>query len=142
VPRNASIPVNRDPNYYDLGICGPYCEDMHDQTQYCGMFLTPSLRNTATRKAFFHNGAFHTLDDVMDWYVNRDLQPERFYSKDAGGNPVKYDDMPAQYRSNVDTADAPFNRKRGDQPALNKQEIQDVIAYLHTLNDGYRSNRK
>ena len=139
VPRNPAIPANRDPAYYDLGICGPYRTDMRDQVQYCGMFLTPSLRNTATRKSFFHNGAFHTLDAVMDWYVNRDLQPERFYSKDARGNAVKYDDLPAQYRPNVDTTDAPFNRHPGDQPALDKQEIQDVIAFLGTLTDGARS---
>jgi cytochrome c peroxidase len=139
VPRNASIPANRDPNYYDLGICGPYRKDMHDQVQYCGMFLTPSLRNTATRKVYFHNGVFHTLEEVMDWYVNRDLQPERFYSKDAGGKVVKYDDIPPQYRHNVDTTDAPFDRHPGDRPALDKQEIQDVIAFLHTLDDGYTS---
>ncbi len=139
VPRNATIPANHDPAYYDLGICGPYRTDMHDQVQYCGMFLTPSLRNTATRKVFFHNGAFHTLDEVLDWYVNRDLQPERFYSKDASGKVAKYDDLPAQYQSNVDTADAPFNRHPGDQPALNKQEIQDIIAFLRTLTDGYNS---
>jgi len=137
VPRNASIPANSDPAYYDLGICGPYRKDMHDQVQYCGMFLTPSLRNTATRKVFFHNGAFHSLDEVLDWYVNRDLQPERFYPKDSSGTVVKYDDIPAQYRRNVDTADAPFDRHPGDQPALNHQEIQDVIAFLQTLNDGY-----
>jgi cytochrome c peroxidase len=140
VPRNAAIPANRDPNYYDLGICGPYRKDMQDQVQYCGMFLTPSLRNTATRKVFFHNGAFHTLEEVMDWYVNRDLQPERFYSRDASGNVVKYDDLPPQYRRNVDATDAPFDRHPGDQPALNKQEIQDVIAFLHTLDDGYAAS--
>ncbi|HEX4078440.1 MAG TPA: cytochrome c peroxidase [Rhizomicrobium sp.] len=139
VPRNASIPANRDPNYYDLGICGPYRKDMRDQVQYCGMFLTPSLRNSATRKVFFHNGVFHSLDEVMDWYVNRDLQPERFYSRDAGGKVVKYDDLPPQYRRNVDTTDAPFNRHPGDQPALDKQEIQDIIAFLHALDDGYTS---
>jgi cytochrome c peroxidase len=139
VPRNAAIPANRDPAYNDLGICGPYRTDMRDQVQYCGMFLTPSLRNTATRKVFFHNGIFHTLEDVMDWYVNRDLQPERFYSRDAGGKVVKYDDLPAQYRRNVDTADAPFNRHPGDQPALNKEEIRDIIAFLGTLTDGYQS---
>jgi cytochrome c peroxidase len=139
VPRNPEIPANRDPNYYDLGICGPYRTDMRDQVQYCGMFLTPSLRNTATRKVFFHNGAFHSLDEVMDWYVNRDLQPEHFYPKDASRKTVKYDDLPAQYRHNVDTTDAPFDRHPGDQPALNKQEIQDVIAFLHTLDDGYAS---
>jgi cytochrome c peroxidase len=139
VPRNASIPANRDADYYDLGICGPYRNDMRDQVQYCGMFLTPSLRNAATRKVFFHNGVFHSLDEVMDWYVNRDLHPERFYSKDASGDVVKYDDMPAQYRHNVDTSDAPFNRHPGDEPALDKQEIQDVIAFLGTLTDGYRT---
>jgi cytochrome c peroxidase len=138
-PRNTAVAANHDPNYYDLGICGPYRTDMRDQTQYCGMFLTPSLRNTATRKVFFHNGVFHTLDQVMDWYVNRDLEPERFYSRDASGKVIKYDDIPEKYLHNVDTTDAPFNRHPGDQPALNKQEIQDVIAFLGTLNDGYRA---
>ncbi len=137
VPRNASIPVNKDPNYYDLGICGPYRTDMKDQTQYCGMFLTPTLRNTATRKFYFHNGEFGSLAEVLDWYVNRDLQPERFYPKDAGGKVVKYDDIPEKFRKNVDVTDAPFDRHPGDKPALNKQEIQDVIAFLNTLNDGY-----
>jgi cytochrome c peroxidase len=137
VPRNAAIPANRDAGYYDLGICGR--ADMRDQVQFCGMFLTPSLRNTATRKVFFHNGAFHTLDEVMDWYVNRDLQPERFYSRDASGQVTQYDDLPAQYRRNVDTADAPFNRHPGDRPALDSREIQDVIAFLRTLTDGYRA---
>lgn len=139
VPRSAAIPANRDPGYYDLGICGPYRKDMHDQVQYCGMFLTPTLRNTATRKVYFHNGMFHSLDEVLDWYVSRDLEPQRFYPKDATRNVVKYDDIPAQYRQNVDTTDAPFDRHPGDRPALNKEEIQDVIAFLRTLNDGYSS---
>jgi cytochrome c peroxidase len=141
VPRNPTIPANKDPDYHDLGICGPYRTDMRDQVQYCGMFLTPSLRNSATRKVFFHNGAFHTLEDVMDWYVNRDLQPERFYSKDASGKVVKYDDLPEKYRHNVDTTDGPFNRHPGDQAALNRQEMQDIIAFLGTLNDGYDSGK-
>ena len=139
VPRNKAIPANNDLAYFDLGICGPYRTDMRDQTQYCGMFLTPSLRNTATRQVFFHNGAFHTLDEVLDWYVNRDLEPERFYPRDASGKVVKYDDMPEKYRANVDVTDAPFDRKPGDKPSLNKQEMQDIIAFLGTLNDGYIS---
>ena len=71
--------------------------------------------------------------------MNRDLQPERFYRKDASGNVVKYDDMPAQYRRDADVTDAPFDRRPGNQPALNKQEMQDVIAFLRTLSDGYTS---
>jgi len=139
VPRNAAIPANSDTGYYDLGICGPYRKDMRDQVQYCGMFLTPSLRNVATRKVFFHNGVFHSLQDVLEWYVDRDLEPARFYRRDAGGAVVKYDDLPAQFRANVDTSDAPFDRRPGDPPALSKQDIRDIIAFLGTLNDGYGS---
>jgi len=137
VPRNVAIPADRDPAYDDLGLCGPYRADLHNQTQYCGMFLTPSLRNTATRRVYFHNGRFHSLDEVLDWYVNRDIEPERFYPRDATGTVVKYDDLPRQYRGNVDTVDAPFDRRPGDAPALNRQDMNDIIAFLDTLDDGY-----
>ena len=137
VPRNADIPANHNPQYHDLGLCGPFRTDMRDQSQYCGMFLTPSLRNVATRKVLFHNGVFHSLDKALDWYVNRDLHPERFYPRDGSGKVIKYDDIPAQYRGNVDTKDAPFDRHPGDAPALSEAEIQDVIAFLKTLSDGY-----
>ncbi|ANH75215.1 putative lipotransmembrane domain protein [Ralstonia insidiosa] len=33
--------------------------------------------------------------------------------------------------------DPPFNRRAGEKPALNDQEIRDVVAFLKTLNDGY-----
>lgn len=55
---------------------------------------------------------------------------------------MKYDDIPAQYRGNVDNTDAPFNRHPGDQAALNAQEIKDVIAFLNILNDGYSAPAK
>lgn len=138
VPRNPAIPANKDPKYFDLGICGPQRTDMNDQDKYCGMFLTPSLRNSATRQVFFHNGQYHTLEQVMDWYVNRDLQPARFYPKDAHGHVLKYDDLPTKYRRNIDTSDAPFDRHPGNAPALSAAEIKDVIAFLNTLTDGYQ----
>ncbi len=137
VPRNSAIPANRNPNYYDLGICGPMRTDARSETQYCGMFLTPSLRNAATREVFFHNGVFHSLTQVMDWYVNRDLQPARFYPRDSAGKVIKYNDIPAPYRGNVDIVDAPFDRHPGQPPALSKAEIREVIAFLNTLSDGY-----
>jgi cytochrome c peroxidase len=141
VPRNPAIPANRDPQCHDLGICGPIRTDMRDQKQYCGMFLTPGLRNVALRHVFFHNGVFHSLDRVLDWYVNRDLQPERFYPRDTAGRVVKYDDLPEQFRKNVDTRDAPFDRHPGDQPALSKADIRDIKAFLNTLTDGYVISR-
>jgi cytochrome c peroxidase len=137
VPRNSAIPGNRNPEYYDLGLCGPFRTDLRKQTQYCGMFLTPSLRNVALRHVFFHNGIFHSLRQVLDFYVNRDLHPERFYPRDAAAEVIKYDDLPARYHANVDTVDPPFNRHPGDAPALTPADIRDVIAFLETLTDGY-----
>ncbi|HQT42792.1 MAG TPA: cytochrome c peroxidase [Halothiobacillus sp.] len=141
VPRNPNIPANGDPHFFDMGICGPFRTDMSKQTQYCGLFLTPSLRNAATRHAFFHNGVFHDLTQVMDWYVNRDLHPERFYPKDAAGTVIKYNDIPAEYRKNVDTFDAPFNRHPGDAPALTQAEQADIITFIKTLTDADAKNQ-
>lgn len=137
VPRNPAIPANRDPRYYDLGLCGPWRHDLADQRRYCGMFLTPTLRNVATRHVFFHNGEFHSLHAVLDWYVNRDLHPERFYPRDAAGRPIRFDDLPPADRANVDSVDAPFDRHPGDAPALTEAGIDDIIAFLGTLTDGY-----
>lgn len=142
VPRNPAIPANRDPRYYDLGICGPYRTDLRAQTQYCGMFLTPTLRNAALRRVFFHNGVFHDLRRVLDFYVDRDIHPGRFYPRDAAGRVMRYDDIPPQYRSNVDTVDAPLDRRPGDVPALTPAQIQDVIAFLDTLTDGFTASRR
>jgi cytochrome c peroxidase len=141
VPRNRALPVNRNPKFYDLGVCGPFRSDLSTQTQYCAMFLTPTLRNAATRHVFFHNGVYHDLKQVVDFYNLRSTQPEKIYPHDASGHVQLYDDIPAQYRANVDVTDAPFDRKRGAQPALTDQDVQDVIAFLKTLDDGYRPSR-
>jgi cytochrome c peroxidase len=137
VPRNPAIPANRDPRYYDLGLCGPFRDDLRTQRQYCGMFLTPTLRNVARRHVFFHNGVFHDLTQVLDFYVDRDIAPGRFYPRDSAGRVLRYDDLPAPDRANVDTVDAPLNRHAGDRAALTRAEIRDVIAFLGTLTDGY-----
>jgi cytochrome c peroxidase len=140
VPRNAALAVNRDAEYFDLGICGPYRTDMSADTQYCGLFLTPTLRNVATRQVFFHNGVFHTLQQVLDFYDFRDTAPQKVYPLGADGEVHKFDDLPARYRSNVDTTDPPFDRKSGGPPAMTPQDEADIIAFLGTLTDGYRSS--
>jgi cytochrome c peroxidase len=138
VPRNAALAVNRKPAYYDLGICGPLRTDMKRQTQYCGMFLTPTLRNVATRHAFFHNGVYGTLQRVLDFYDLRATEPQRIYPRRSDGTIATYDDLPGRYRGNVDTTDAPFDRTLGGTPPLSAQEERDIIAFLQTLTDGYR----
>jgi cytochrome c peroxidase len=137
-PRNLALADTKDPNFFDLGICGPIRRDITDQTQFCGMFKTPTLRNTSRRRAFFHNGVFSTLQQVMDFYNFRDTNPEKVYPATADGKVAKFNDIPAQFHANVDVSDAPFNRHPGDAPAMTAQDEADIIAFLKTLNDGYK----
>ena len=60
VPRNQALPANNDAGFYDLGLCGPLRTDLASHKEYCGLFRAPSLRNVALRRAFFHNGLYHT----------------------------------------------------------------------------------
>jgi cytochrome c peroxidase len=137
VPRNPAIPANADPTFYDLGMCGPLRRDLADRGEYCGMFKSPSLRNVALRRAFFHNGVFRTLRQVMEFYVERDTHPEKWYPPEADGTVRKYDDLPPQYHANVNI-EPPFDRHLGDRPRLSSEEIDDIIAFLQTLTDGYQ----
>ena len=135
-PRNPAIPANADPHYFDLGLCGPLRTDLEDRPEYCGRFRTPSLRNVAVRRVFFHNGVFHRLDDVVRFYAQRDTDPERWYPRAGDGSVLKFDDLPASYRGNVDT-EAPFDRRPGDRPAMSEADIEDIVAFLNTLTDGF-----
>ncbi|MEO6936235.1 MAG: cytochrome c peroxidase [Collimonas sp.] len=137
-PRNKDLIANRDPDHYDLGLCGPMRDDYKKQASYCGLFKTPTLRNSATRGALFHNGVFKNLDDLLHFYVERETDPAKWYPKRKDGSIDKYDDLPPRYKKNVDVVDAPFDRKHGDAPALNADEIKDMVAFLKTLNDGYQ----
>lgn len=138
VPRNRTLDVNRDPAYFDLGLCGPERQDLKDHPEYCGAFRTPSLRNVATRHAFFHNGVFHSLEEALRFYAERDTRPEKWYPRKADGSVAKFDDLPAHYHENINT-DPPFDRKRGQQPAFTERDIQDMVAFLNTLTDGYEA---
>lgn len=137
-PRNKELLANRNPDHYDLGLCGPLRADYKKQASYCGLFKTPTLRNSASRGALFHNGVFKNLEDLLHFYVERETDPGKWYPKRKDGSIDKYDDLPARHKKNVDVVDAPFDRKPGDKPALNDAEIKDVAVFLKTLNDGYR----
>ena len=108
--------------------------DLHAETRYCGYFKTPTLRNSARRSSYFHNGRFHTLERVLQFYAERDAAPQLWYPL-AKGRLRKFDDLPLAYRNQVDTSDPPFDRRRGDAPALSPAEIADLSAFLHTLDD-------
>jgi len=139
-PRNLKIPANADPDYFDLGLCGPLRTDFKDKSEYCGLFRTPTLRNAARRRVFFHNGVFHTLEEVVRFYAHRDTQPEIWASRARPGSAAKFDDLPARYVSNMDRQ-APFGGTPGGAPALRDNDIRDIVAFLRTLSDGYSQRR-
>jgi cytochrome c peroxidase len=136
VPRNDEIAWNRNPHYYDLGLGGPFRKDAGSRDpENAGLFRTPTVRNAAIRRVFFHNGRFHTLREALVFYVERDTNPGKWYPKGPGGKVEKFNDLPPQSRDNVDTIDAPLDRKPGEKPAWNAQQINDVISFLKTLVD-------
>jgi cytochrome c peroxidase len=132
VPRNREIAANRDAGFHDLGLCGPMRTDLSEHKEYCGEFRVPTLRNVAARRVFFHNGAFHDLRRVIEFYAQRDVRPERWYT--TGGKIVAFDDLPPEYRANVDR-NPPFGGRPGSAPALTSAEVDDLIAFLKTLTD-------
>lgn len=141
VPRNGKLLATRDPAYFDLGLCGPDRTGLaSSHPELCGAFKVPTLRNVATRQTFFHNGAFDNLKDVVSFYVRRDTNPEEWYPLGADGLVQKFNDLPPQYRKNVNTTEGPYNRQPGMPPALTPSEIDDVVQFLGTLTDGYQIN--
>jgi cytochrome c peroxidase len=140
VPRNRDIPANADPDFFDLGACGPLRTDLADRAEYCGRFITPTLRNVAVRQTFFHNGVVHNLREAVAFYVERDTDPGKWYARDAAGKILKFDDLPQRYRANINI-EPPFGGRPGERPVLSSSEIDDIVVFLNTLTDGYTARQ-
>lgn len=140
IARNKAIPANADPAHVDLGLCKSGRSGRAAESSECGKFKVPTLRNVATRKVFFHNGQVTTLRDAVVFYVSRDTHPEKWYPA-VKGKVQKFDDLPSSYHRNVNVEEVPYHRKRGEKPALSEKEIDDVVAFLRTLDDGYSAPR-
>ena len=150
VPRNPNIPANATrillPSYYDLGLCTAVNPNpvnayltphvLPGSGPMCGMFKVPTLRNTATRKVFFHNGVFNSLAQVIDFYNTRDTNPSAWYPT-VNGVVQNFNDLPSLYKANVDVSDVPFDLTPGATPHMTAQNIADLQCFLETLTDGY-----
>jgi cytochrome c peroxidase len=147
-----------------MGICGPVRTDHVPKTgrsnAFCGAFKTPTLRNVATRRAFFHNGVIHSLEQAVRFYATRDTMPELWYptvggrAKESpdptfpryglvttqyiGGAVQKFDDLAALHRSNIDRQLPLDGRAAGSEPPMTEQQVGDLICFLQTLTDGYQ----
>jgi cytochrome c peroxidase len=136
VPRNSAIAANHNPKHYDLGICDRSDHPPATNQRFCGMFKTPTLRNIATRKVFFHNGRIKSLREAIEFYNTRDTSPERWYPQ-VKGVVQKFDDLPLPFRANLDKQGPLDGRAAGSSPPLSPQDIDDLIAFLNTLTDDY-----
>ncbi len=131
-------------------------------TSLCGVFKVPTLRNIAITAPYFHNGVFSTLRQVVEWYVTRDINNNTGNNPNPvaagpGGNPYQavgtfyvaadgtpdlyeYNDLPVAYDANVNVGEIPYTPPifgGGQAPTLTSEEIDDVVAFLCTLTDGY-----
>ncbi|MCP4767701.1 MAG: c-type cytochrome [Gammaproteobacteria bacterium] len=80
-----------------------------------GKFRTPTLRNVALTAPYMHNGVFDTLEEVVEFYNQRNV-----------------DGVVAEVAQNVDNAGNIGNL------GLTPGEIQDLVAFMQTLSDGFQ----
>lgn len=136
VPRSTRIPKNADITFNDLGLCErvPMAgkPPVRDEI-FCGYFKTPTLRNIALTAPYMHNGYFDNLRDAVAFYATRDTDPAKWYV-----NGRKFNDLPSIFHENVDVETPPYQRRPKQRPQLNDEEIDDIVAFLRTLTDGYR----
>ena len=74
----------------------------------------PTLRNVAVTAPYMHNGVFKTLFQVAAFYNSRDIAPW----------------PEPEVAENVNTDEL------GDL-GLTNQELEDLVAFLRTLTDGF-----
>ncbi len=131
-------------------------------TTLCGVFKVPTLRNVALTAPYFHDGEFASLHKVLQWYVTRDINNNTGNNPTPvpagpGGNPYfpvgtpyvsadgtpgfyQYNDLPVDYDANVNIGEVPYTPPTfagGQAPTLTAAEIDEVVAFLCTLTDGF-----
>jgi len=122
VPKNPEnpfyyLPKEHNPDgvhFVDLGLGGELNKPSEN-----GKFKVPSLRNIALTAPYFHNGIFKNLRQVVVFYNTRDVGPW----------------APPEVRANV-------NREELGDLGLTEREVDDIVAFMLTLSDGYDPNEK
>jgi len=116
-PRNPEnpfylLPVEFNPDgfeYIDLGLAATV-----DDPAENGKFRVPTLRNVALTSPYLHNGVFKTLFQTISFYNTRDVAS--WPDPEVAEN-VNFDEL-----GNL---------------GLTNQEMEDLVAFLHTLTDGW-----
>lgn len=97
-----------------------------------GKFKFPTVRNVDQRpgvgfpKAYMHNGALRTLEDVVHFYNTRDIPSENW--------------PPPEVPQNVTRGN--FGGVPLGNLQLDKEDEDAIVAFLKTLSDGFVNDRK
>jgi len=118
VPRNRHSPFYKQDSafnpaghgYVDIGLA-----KTTGRNEDKGKFKVSTLRNIALTAPYMHNGAMQVLREVVDFYNTRDTR------SDWGAPEVA---------ENVNTEEL------GDL-GLSDEEVEDIVAFMRTLTDGY-----
>jgi cytochrome c peroxidase len=136
VPKNPAnrfygLPASVNPAgaaWVDLGLGGR--SDMDLSTEV-GKFKVPSLRNIAVTGPYMHNGYFSSLRNVVEFYNARDVKPACKGDKVSEAKAVSLGCWPApEVATNV-------NRSELGNLGLTRREVDDIVAFMNTLTDGY-----
>ena len=98
-----------DVEFVDSGLGG-----FLNKPEENGKFKVPTLRNLSLTSPYMHNGIFKTIRQVVVFYNTRDIGPW----------------PEPEYPKNVNTDEL-------GSLGLTEQEIDDIVAFLMTLSDGY-----
>ncbi|MEQ1527684.1 MAG: cytochrome c peroxidase [Methylococcales bacterium] len=138
---NLGVPRNPENPFYDAGVeINPTGRNFIDkglgkfvgEAAENGKFKVPSLRNIAKTGPYMHNGYFKTLKSVVMFYNNRDLLPTCKAIFASAAEAIAGACWPApEVIKNVNVDEL-------GNLGLNNTEIDDIVAFLNTLTDGYK----
>jgi len=135
VPRNPGNPFYKLPKtlnpagdgFVDRGLGGALDKPSED-----GKFKVPTLRNIALTGPYMHNGYFRTLEALTAFYNDRDTRPrcDSDLVDEAGAMEMNCWPIP-EVTANV-------NQDELGDLGLTRSEIEDIVAFMKTLTDGWQ----
>jgi cytochrome c peroxidase len=99
--------------YVDIGLADN--PNVNSAIAQRGKFKVPTLRNVAKTAPYMHNGVFKTLREAVEFYNTRDVD-EKWRKPEVIEN---------------------MNKDELGDLKLSTQEINDLLSFLKTLDDGY-----
>jgi cytochrome c peroxidase len=138
IPRNPDNPFYRLPAKYnpagerfvDRGLGGALGKASED-----GKFKVPTLRNIAITGPYTHNGYFRTLEGLTAFYNDRDVRQQ------CGSNLVGEADALRRKCWPAPEVEANINEDELGDLKLSQGEIEDIVAFMKTLTDGWRPGK-